>query len=162
MNIFEKIFSELNKAKVKYLVVGGMAVNLYGYVRFTGDLDIILLLSEQNLEKISKVMGKLGYAERIPVKVTELKDLQRVKKWLKEKNMQAFSFVPQKDSPLQIDIIIKESLGFEEIYKRKCMKKSGKINIPVVSVGDLVKMKKTANRPQDRIDVEALKNLKKL
>jgi DNA polymerase II small subunit/DNA polymerase delta subunit B len=41
MGNFEKIFRSLNKAKVRYLVVGGVAVNIYGYPRFTGDLDIL-------------------------------------------------------------------------------------------------------------------------
>ena len=59
MNLFEKVFRELNKTRVKYLVVGGVAVNLYGYVRFTGDLDILLLLEEKNLGKMAKVMEKL-------------------------------------------------------------------------------------------------------
>ena len=45
MNLFEKVFRELNKTRVKYLVVGGVAVNLYGYLRFTGDLDLLLLLN---------------------------------------------------------------------------------------------------------------------
>lgn len=49
MNLFEKVFRELNKAKVKYLVVGGVAVNLYGYLRFTGDLDLLILLNEEKI-----------------------------------------------------------------------------------------------------------------
>ncbi len=61
MRIFEKIFKEFNKTKIKYLVVGGVAVNLYGYARFTGDLDILLLLDKKNLEKMDKIMKKLNY-----------------------------------------------------------------------------------------------------
>lgn len=41
MNPYKKVFSELQKSGVKYLVVGGVAVNLYGYSRFTGDIDIL-------------------------------------------------------------------------------------------------------------------------
>lgn len=48
MTVFEKVFRELNKTNVKYLVIGGVAVNLHGYVRFTGDLDLLLLLSKEN------------------------------------------------------------------------------------------------------------------
>ena len=49
MTLFETVFDALNKAGVKYLVVGGAAVNLYGFPRFTGDLDILLLLKQENL-----------------------------------------------------------------------------------------------------------------
>ena len=60
MGYFEKVFRALNKEKVKYIVVGGVAVNLYGYARFTGDIDILLLLEEGNLEKMDRVMKKMA------------------------------------------------------------------------------------------------------
>ena len=49
--IFKEIFKALNKGGVKYIVVGGVAVNLHGYLRATGDLDILVLLETSNLEK---------------------------------------------------------------------------------------------------------------
>jgi len=39
---FESLFSALNKAKVRYLVVGGIAVNLYGIERATADIDLFV------------------------------------------------------------------------------------------------------------------------
>src|SRR5687768_16540787 len=37
-NPYRDIFEAMNKAGIRYLVVGGVAVNLHGYSRFTGDL----------------------------------------------------------------------------------------------------------------------------
>ncbi|MCD6109135.1 hypothetical protein J7J83_00010 [bacterium] len=162
MNIFEKIFKEFNSAKIKYLVVGGVAVNLHGYVRFTGDLDILLLLEEKNLEKVDTVMHKLGYSERLPVSIMSLKDEKQVKAWLKEKNMLAFSFTPPKNNPLQVDIVIEESLRFDKIVKDKVTKRIDNVSIPVVSIDQLIKMKRKADRQQDITDLEALIKLKKL
>ncbi|MFC1615805.1 nucleotidyl transferase AbiEii/AbiGii toxin family protein [Patescibacteria group bacterium] len=162
MNLFEEVFRALNKERVKYLVVGGVAVNLHGYMRFTGDLDILLLLEEKNLKKMGKVMENLGYSERLPVSILDLSDKKMVKNWLKEKNMRAFSFMPPKDNPLQIDIITEESLKFENIFDRKITKKISGVSIPVVSIEDLIKMKKKAKRSQDLIDLEALIELKGL
>lgn len=162
MNLFEKIFREFNVARIKYLVVGGVAVNLHGFVRFTGDLDILLLLEEKNLEKFDKVMSKLGYSERLPVSLMSLKDQKQVKSWLKEKNMLAFSFNPPKNNPLQIDIIIEESLKFDKIVKNKIIKKIDNVSIPVVSIDQLIKMKRRADRQQDITDLEALIQLKNL
>jgi hypothetical protein len=162
MNIFEKVFKEFNKAGIKYLVVGGVAVNLHGYVRFTGDLDLLLLLDGKNLEKVDKVMHKLGYSERLPVSVMSLNDESQVKKWLKDKNMKAFSFVPPKDNPLQIDIVIEESLKFDKFFKDKINKRIENVTIPVASIDHLIKMKRKADRKQDMIDLEALIKLKKL
>lgn len=159
MNLFEMVFKALNKAKVDYLVVGGVAVNLYGYVRFTGDLDLLLLLNEENLMKIDAVMRKLKYSERLPVSVLSLKDEKQVKVWLSEKNMKAYTFNPPKNNLLQIDIVIEESLKFANFEKRKTIKQMGKVKIPVVSIQDIIKMKQRANRDKDKMDIDVLKYL---
>lgn len=162
MNIFEKVFRELNKAKVDYLVVGGVAVNLYGYVRFTGDLDLLVLLDEKNIQKMDRVMKKLGYYPRLPVSVHELSNRKQVQKWFKEKNLRAFTFMPPRDNPLEIDIIIEESLKFAIIAKDKTIKHIEKVRIPIVSIEQLLKMKRKAGRPNDIQDIKALLELKKL
>ena len=40
--IYEEIFREFEQKDVRYLIVGGMAVNLYGYLRLTIDLDLMV------------------------------------------------------------------------------------------------------------------------
>lgn len=159
MNDFENIFSELNKAKVKYLVVGGVAVNLHGFPRFTGDLDILLLLEEKNLEKIDKAMRKLRYSERLPISVMDLEDRGKVAERMKEKNFKAFTFNPPYGHLVQIDVIIEESLKFEKFFERKLVKMYGGVKIPVVSFDDLVRMKKKAGREKDKRDLKILNTL---
>lgn len=162
MNVFEDIFQKLNKAKVKYLVAGGVAVNLHGYPRFTGDLDILVLLDDKNIEKLDSVMKEMKYSERLPVPIDILKDNKKVKQLLKEKGLMAYTFNPPKGSLLQIDIIIDESLKFEEMAARKIVKRIDGVSIPVVAIEDLIKMKKKSNRNQDVSDVSALSKLKSL
>lgn len=162
MGTFEKVFRALNKARVKYLVVGGVAVNLHGYPRFTGDLDILLFLEEKNLARMDKVMRELGYVERLPVSIMELKDEKQVKKWIKEKGMTAFAFLPPKDTLLQIDVLSGESLKFEKANAKRVVKKISGVSIPVVCIGDLIRMKREAGRDKDLIDLEVLINLKDL
>lgn len=162
MKYFTPIFRELNKAKVKYIVVGGVAVVLHGYVRTTMDLDILLLLEEKNLKKMDEVMKKLNYGERLPVSIMFLKDHKLVKKWLKEKNMTAFAFFPPVENPITIDILAEESLRFNRAKKNSVKKKVDDITIPIVSIKDLIRMKKKAGRPKDLIDLEYLLLLKDL
>ena len=47
MFLFEEVFRALNKAKVKYVVIGGIAVVLHGYRRFTEDLDLMVYMEEK-------------------------------------------------------------------------------------------------------------------
>lgn len=162
MNLFERVFRELNNAKVQYLVVGGVAVNLHGYVRFTGDLDLLLFLDHKNLEKMDRAMKKLKYSERLPVSIFALSDEKQVKTWLKEKNLQAFTFNPPKGNLLQIDIILEDSLKFNSFNKKKTIKTIGNLHIPVVSIKDIIKMKKKANREKDMLDINVIKHLSEL
>ncbi len=88
--------------------------------------------------------------------------MEQVNSWLKEKNLKAYSFMPPKNNPLQLDIIIEESLKYDKMAKDKVMKKIDNVQIPVVSIDQLIRMKRKANRHQDIIDLDALIELKKL
>src|SRR6266498_2679995 len=50
------------KHEVKYLVIGGFAVSIHGYPRYTKDLDICIELSDENAEKMVKVIQDFGFA----------------------------------------------------------------------------------------------------
>jgi hypothetical protein len=65
--IYEEIFKEFELRGVRYLVVRGMAVNLYGYIRLTMYLDIMVDLSDKNLSKVVDATEKFGYTPRVPV-----------------------------------------------------------------------------------------------
>lgn len=69
MEILKNFFSALNKEAVKYMVAGGMAVNLYGIERTTADIDIVLKLDNENLSKFVYVAKKLGLKPKVPVKL---------------------------------------------------------------------------------------------
>ena len=68
---FEKVFSALNKAKVRYLVVGGIAVNLYGIERATADIDLVVDLEGNNLNRFIAVMKELNFKPKIPVRLED-------------------------------------------------------------------------------------------
>jgi hypothetical protein len=51
------------KYKVEYLLVGGFAVNRYGYKRTTGDIDIYLKDSKENRASLIKALAAMGYGE---------------------------------------------------------------------------------------------------
>lgn len=157
MNFFENIFRALNKAGVKYIAIGGVAVNLYGYHRFTGDIDILLLLEEKNLQKMDRVMKKMKYTERLPVSLMDLGDAKKVKNWIRTKNFKAYTFNPPHGNPLQIDIVIEESLKFKKV--KKVIKTMGNLKIPVVSLNVLMAMKKKAKREKDILDLHVLEYL---
>jgi hypothetical protein len=63
----ETIFKALNDAGVKYLVVGGLAVNAYGYERFTRNVDLVIGLERENIIRGLRTLMGIGYQLKIPV-----------------------------------------------------------------------------------------------
>jgi len=62
----------LNRKRVRYLVVGGVAVNLYGIERATGDLDLVVDLEDRNLKRFIRAMKELGFKPKVPVALNDL------------------------------------------------------------------------------------------
>ena len=58
---YHQLLYLLKKNEVKYLLIGGVAVNFYGYHRATGDLDILYENSESNVAKLKNTISELGY-----------------------------------------------------------------------------------------------------
>ena len=162
MNVYAKIFGAFNKAKIEYLIVGGVAVNLYGYNRFTGDIDILLALDKDNLGKMKILMEKMGYVPRLPVEIHELQDTKKLKSWINAKGLKAYTFINNKSPQLDIDILVEESLTFHKQFNKKTKIKVWDIQLPVISLENLINMKKKANRPKDLEDIKALLELKNL
>ncbi len=144
------------------MVVGGMAVVLHGIVRFTADLDLFVKLTPENWSKFVQAMRKLGYKAKLPVKLEEFADTKKRKEWIEKKGMKVFSFYhPNKHLEL-IDIFVKEYIDFDLAYKHKKVVKAKDINIPIVCVKDLKKLKRISGRAQDLADIGSLAELKKL
>jgi hypothetical protein len=60
----ERILRLLNEANVAYLVIGGLANNLHGYDRATGDLDICYERSRVNLRRLVGVLHAINASLR--------------------------------------------------------------------------------------------------
>lgn len=163
VNPYRELFKAMNDAGITYLVVGGVAVNLHGYRRFTADVDILLALDAGNLEKMTTVMRTMGYIERLPVALTELANPDRIKQFLEEKGMTAYTFLSARKERIDVDVLAPDSLAFEKYDKGKVFLDIDEgITVPVISVDDLITMKRGVNRDKDVQDVAMLLELKGL
>lgn len=160
--IYEDIFRALDEEGIRYLIVGGMAVNLYGYVRMTVDLDIMVDLNEENLRKLLMVMEKLNYQPRAPVKPIELTVGEKREEWIKEKGAVVFTFIDLKDPIKHIDIFLRNPIDFEKSYQRRTTIRIRDIPINLASIDDLMEMKRLAGRPRDLEDIHHLRKVKEL
>lgn len=158
---YEELFKALNKKRVDYVVVGGVACVLHGVVRLTADIDLMIALNEKNIAQFVEVMKDLGYKPRIPVIVDELTDQKKREFWLKEKNMKVFSFYNPGQAISLIDIFIYEPIDYKKTRARAVKMKMGNLSITVASKDDLIQLKRISGRRQDLEDIKALQKIKK-
>ncbi len=158
---YEKVLRELNAKGVRYIVAGGIAVNLHGVPRATADLDILLHLERSNVSKLIDVMKKLGYKPRALVDFADI-TLENLRKWIKEKHMKAFSFKNPRIPYEEVDVILDHPLDFGRVCKRIKFITAKGVSIPLISLDDLIALKKHSRRLQDLSDIEALRKVKKI
>ena len=155
---FEAIAEALEKAKVRYLVAGGLAVNAHGFLRFTKDVDLVIQLQTDNLRRALAAVEALGYRPAIPVSFDQFADPEQRDSWVRDKGMQVFQLWSDAHPETSIDVFVTEPFEFDSEYAR-AMIKPLRENLPVrfVSIPALIRMKELANRPQDQIDIEHLR-----
>ncbi|MEX0812315.1 MAG: nucleotidyltransferase [Chitinophagales bacterium] len=137
-----------NEEGVKMLMVGGAAVNYYGYQRHSADVDFWIDTSSQNLKKLLVVLQKLGYEiDALPESVKN-----------KQQNI-SLKFSPE---ILNIELITNFSVNksFEEAYKDADIENvEGQKFWHIISIDDLITSKLKSGRNKDYLDVMELKKL---
>lgn len=161
MELFRRLFVSLNRGSVKYLVAGGIAVNLYGIERSTADIDIVLKLDKANVLRFIKLAKRLGLKPKVPVKLDDFVDPEKRDSWISEKGMTVFSLYNPKAPFFLIDIFVESPFNFDQVYRRRKKIRSEDVVIPVVPIDELILMKEKSNRPQDRADVFHLRKIMK-
>jgi predicted nucleotidyltransferase len=144
----EEVYRALNKNRIRYLVIGGIAVNLYGLTRLTRDLDLMIDLSEKSFNKFIKVIQGLGFETKIPQS-----------KWNK---LAAIAFINKNDETERIDVFLKTPTDFESAYKRRRIFVVDGLRISCISFDDLIQMKSKGERIRDWLDLGFLKRKNEL
>lgn len=158
---YEDIFRRLNEREVDYVVVGGVALVLHGVIRLTADLDLMVHLEEKNLTRFIETMEELGYRPKVPAPARSLLDPQMRQRFVEEKNMKVFSFYHPQEAVSLVDIFIDEPADYGTIKAHSVKIRSGSTIIPIVSIDDLITLKRISGRPQDLADIAALEEVKK-
>lgn len=139
--------------RVKFAIAGGYAVALHGAVRGTVDLDLVLEISPSNYKHAEKALNGAGLVSRLPVNAEQVCAFRR--EYINNKNLIAWSFWNPSNPAEAVDIIITDDLkNFKTIAI-----KAGRLELPVISRADLIRMKLKSGRPQDLEDVKALETL---
>lgn len=155
------ILRALNAAEVRVLVVGGLAVNAHGYLRFTKDADLVVELVPENIARAFTALGSLGYRPLVPITADQFADRSLRESWIREKEMKVLQFASDVHRETPVDVFVIEPFDFGAEYDRA-------LSAPVdfagedptlaryVAIPALVKMKSEVGRPQDLTDIQHL------
>lgn len=139
---FKELLQLLNLKKVKYLIIGGYAVALYGYPRATGDMDIWIAISKNNAKKLVEALREFGF--NLPQLKEEI--------FLKERKN-----IKMGQPPLRVEIITSiDGVEFKKCYKNKKVVTIDNIKMNFISLEDLKKNKKASARYKDLDDLQHL------
>ena len=151
----------LDEAKIRYVLVGGFAVQLHGFQRATYDIDLVLAMDENNLSHFIDLAQRFSLVPVMPVSLDALKDSAQVDQWHREKGMLAFALHENIAGGLVVDVLIKPAVSFTELSQRASKVSLLGLMVPIASVDDLIAMKRVAARPKDQIDLIALDKIKR-
>ena len=154
MTILEKICGALRNAGVRYAIVGGHAVALHGVVRGTLDIDVVVRWTRATLVRAEAALNAIGLVSRLPVTAREVYDFRD--EYVRNRNLTAWNFYNPDDPLEQVDIIITDDLAGKRT--KAVALPTGPVR--VLSVTDLIAMKRRSGRPQDLEDVRALEKLR--
>lgn len=146
--LFWKALQENN---VRYILIGGYAINLHGHQRFTGDLDIWLKDTLENRQQLRKAFICCNMGDYPMIEY-----MQFVPGWT--------DFHLQNN--LRLDILIEmkglEGYTFDECLQMASIADIENVKIPFLHINQLIENKKVINRPKDQLDVAALKQIRLL
>ena len=141
-NDFKEFLKLLRAHDVKYLLIGGYAVALHGYVRSTNDIDFWVAMTQDNAERVVKLLKEFGFD------VPELsKDL-----FLKRDQI-----VRMGVEPVRIEVTTTISgVEFDDCYPERVETMLDDLPVSVINLRDLRINKQASGRLKDLADLDNL------
>lgn len=161
MMFYEEILRSLQKHGVRYLILGGAAVNLHGVPRMTADLDITIDLSAENVAATVEALMEAGMKVSLPLDPLGLGDPGLRREWRQDRHLEALTFqsIGSRAPYREVDVVIEPPLDFEAMYESRAVLEIDGLRVDLVSLPHLIEIKSGLGREQDLADVNALKKI---
>lgn len=148
---FDELLRRLSEAGVDFVLIGGLAVNAWGVVRGTKDVDVVAASNQENLERLAAVAvaagghvqageALLGSAPSIAAALRAGKQVAIETELGRLDVVQGLEGVP----------------SYEGLRSRASEAEVLGVSVAVCSVRDLREMKRAAGRTRDLADLEDL------
>jgi len=139
---YADLFKTFNAHSIKFLVVGGQAVIFYTEPRYTKDMDVWIPMALNDPHNVYQALKSFG----CPLVRVTIEDFKNPKMILQ-------IGVP----PVRVDIMMSVTgVSVKRAWKNRKRGVYGSVPINLLGREDLVRVKKSAGRPQDLLDVDKL------
>jgi hypothetical protein len=142
---FREFIGLLESEGVDYLLVGGYAVAIHGFPRYTGDIDFFVAIGEQNAAKLLRVFDRFGFGDIGLVEQDFLTEAFVVEIGREPRKIQVLTGI--------------DGVTFEECYSKRLELQVDGLVLKVIAIDDLQVNKAASGRAKDRIDLEELRKL---
>ena len=146
MTGFGRILQDLNKAGVRYVLIGGIALIRHGVVRATRDVDAVFDPDPDNVARIQSLVDEWGATrpDGSP---------------LPEGAVRTDRSIHLKTPFGDLDLVSENITGisFSDLIARADTKKVDGVEAPICSLADLVAMKRAVGRERDLADLSDLR-----
>ena len=153
------LFATLHRHQVEYVLIGGLAVALHGIERNTMDIDVCLVISPDNLRRMIEAAKELNLSPVLPVPLETLSQIDTLKQWHQQRNLQAFALRTPDLAGVTLDLLLFPPVAPADMCQRAVRLDVSGIPIQLASVDDLIALKQSVGRPIDLADIEHLKRL---
>jgi predicted nucleotidyltransferase len=142
---YEKLLAKLARAEVKFIIVGGVAVALNGFVRTTEDVDILIEASADNVGRLLDELGDFGEGYARELSPADFSDSEGAIRIIE-------------DFPLDVFTIMRAKRYADLVGATKTTRIDD-VDVRYLNTEALIALKSNSQRDQDRIDVSALRSL---
>ena len=154
MNVFDDythdVLEKCIQNNVQFLIVGGYAVNFYGFERTTGDIDLWIKPDNHNKINIINALKDLGIEENTLAQLMQMDFTKHL----------VFS---DGIAPFKIDFMTHISgVSFEEAYPQKTITEIDELKVPFIHLQHLIISKIGTGRPKDSIDIDQLQKISQI
>ena len=155
MDIFDEelvaFWTALHSCNVKYIMVGGVAANLHGYIRSTDDIDVWLEDTLENRSNFRKAFKKYSGVDYFM-----FERMQIIPGWTSFNLNNAYKL------DLMTGMKGLEDFSFDECFSMATEAEILNLKVPFLHINHLIANKKAVNRPKDQLDIIYLEKIKKL
>ncbi|HAF03570.1 MAG TPA: hypothetical protein DCO65_08055 [Spartobacteria bacterium] len=140
---YERLLESLARAKVQFIIVGGVAVALNGFVRTTEDVDILIDRSPENIDLLLETLARFGKGHARELTSSDFDDAEGAIRIIE-------------DFPLDVFTVMRGKRYADLIHSVR-RTQIGDVAVTYLDAAALISLKENSKREKDQIDVSALR-----